>query len=65
MATSQRKGMRMPLAKPVLRCDRHLQLIVGGPMATRVYRIDPLVVLGAIPLQPFAGAIIDWYSSNA
>jgi len=29
MATSQRKGMRMPLAKPVLRCDRHLQLIVG------------------------------------
>jgi murein DD-endopeptidase MepM/ murein hydrolase activator NlpD len=27
---SQRNGMRMPLAKPVLRCDRHLQLIVGG-----------------------------------
>ena len=30
MATSQRKGMRMPLAKPILRCDRHLQLLVGG-----------------------------------
>jgi murein DD-endopeptidase MepM/ murein hydrolase activator NlpD len=177
MATSQRKGMRMPLAKPILRCDRHLQLLVGGTygytravkntkkfhggvdlyaepgtdcfaiyygsvksilkgkdfgnfvitkidfpewtcwgvyahlskvlvsrgtklepgtiigqtgtsgnssphyphlhfeiwrtleagkLGTREkYRIDPLVVLGAIPLQPFAGEIVDWYSSSA
>ena len=29
------------------------------------YRLDPLYVLGPIPFEPFAGEIVDWYTSRA
>jgi murein DD-endopeptidase MepM/ murein hydrolase activator NlpD len=38
----------------------------AGEAGTREkHRIDPLRVLGPIPMQPFSGEIVDWYTSRA